>query len=308
MKNLRILEKFPERINARLEHREHLRRTMPKNINGAALELVMEDLKLWRIGMIKVSFKGGTKALHKKIADTASTWSTYANIKFDFGYSTRTRAYRKWKVNDQSHIRIGFAEEGYWSLVGTDSKDPLIAAPGEITMNFEGFDRALPGDWQGTVLHEFGHALGFHHEHQSPAAGCDFDWDKLYQYLSGPPNYWSKAVVDHNLAALKPQGLTYSPHDIHSIMHYSFDEWMFKAGAQSQCYTPPNHVLSAEDKAMAGNAYPFKRSAFEAIDKKRRENLTAMIKMDRPQALRETDKTHLEFLQKDTSYKKLLRD
>jgi hypothetical protein len=43
-------------------------------------------------------------------------------------------------------------------------------------MNFEGFDKGTPSDWEGTVRHEFGHALGLEHEHQHPEGGCDAEW------------------------------------------------------------------------------------------------------------------------------------
>ena len=51
--------------------------------------------------------------------------------------------------------------------------------PNEASMNFERFNQQLPDDFRGVILHEFGHALGFEHEHQHPTQGCDaeFRWD-----------------------------------------------------------------------------------------------------------------------------------
>ena len=55
---------------------------------------------------------------------------------------------------------------GSWSRIGTDAtKVPLMSC----TMNLGFVDRA-------TVLHEFGHALGLIHEHQSPF-NDDFRWN-----------------------------------------------------------------------------------------------------------------------------------
>lgn len=56
---------------------------------------------------------------------------------------------------------------GSWSYIGTDA----ITIPVEsFTMNFGFMD-------QPTVMHEFGHALGLIHEHQSPFKG-GFEWNK----------------------------------------------------------------------------------------------------------------------------------
>jgi hypothetical protein len=257
-----IMEGYPSQILEKLMLRDQKRKdALPPVLNGHPMQLVLEDLLLWDQQVLTVSFKGGTAELHKKIAETASAWSVYANIQFDFGYDTVTGLYRAWNPEDTSSIRVGFSEPGYWSFVGTDSQDPSITTHGDITLNLEHFDESLPQNWQGTVLHEFGHALGFHHEHQSPVANCDFDWETLYTYLSGPPNNWSKEQVDHNLKQMPAGGLTYSAHDKNSIMHYAFPEWMFLSGTNSPCFSQNNIALSDEDKRMAGEAYPFDEDA-----------------------------------------------
>src|SRR5690606_20671157 len=137
-----VMESYPDFLQTRIEKRERERiRHMPKFINGNISQLVIDDLKLWRVGVLQVSFKGGDAALHKKIADVARIWSQYGNIKFDFGDRPTTQGYRLWTPDDTSHIRVGFDQEGYWSLVGTDSSDPELVAPGDITLNLSGFDR-----------------------------------------------------------------------------------------------------------------------------------------------------------------------
>jgi hypothetical protein len=169
MKKISIIEGYPDYIKVRLEQRGVKRKNLlPEQINGSSLELIIEDLLLWDKEGIKVSFKGGDAVLHGKIAEVAATWSEFANIKLDFGYEPDFQTYRKWISGDLSQIRVGFADSGYWSIIGTDSQDPDIILPGEITLNLEKFDAQLPSDWKTIVLHEFGHALGFHHEYQSP--------------------------------------------------------------------------------------------------------------------------------------------
>jgi hypothetical protein len=150
-------------------------------------------------------------------------------------------------------------------------------------MNFQNFTAGLPVDWQGVVLHEFGHAIGFEHEHQSPVSGCDsqFRWDDdpgyvptkdmygsfiedssnrypgIYTVLGGPPNNWSRDVVDFNLRQLaNTTDYRYSTFDKASIMMYSFAAWMFKNGSASGCYTSENLSLSQTDQQVALGTYP----------------------------------------------------
>lgn len=304
-KNKIYIESYPDRIQARLEKRERIKnRNVPSYINGAARDLVFEDLKLWRVGVITVSFKGGDKNLHGQISEVANEWSKHGNLVFDFGYDKLSGEYRQWQPDDESHIRVGFEYDGYWSLVGNDTMDEAIIKPGEITLNLSNFDKQLPNNWQGTVLHEFGHAIGFHHEHQSPATDCDFDWTKLYDYLGGPPNYWTKAKVDHNLRQLTEGGLTYSAHDVNSIMHYSFPAWMFKSEKKSSCYTEENYTLSPEDKKMMAAAYPYKEALIAKKDHSRIERLTELSHMvDSPKETNQLLQKHLDYyLQHCTSY------
>jgi hypothetical protein len=278
MKNIQIVEGYPDYIRVRMEERDlNNNKALPAHLNGHPVELVLEDLLLWEIGILKVSFKGGDVDLHEKIAETAAEWSKYANVQFDFGYNSTKQQYREWVPDDLSHIRVGFQEEGYWSLVGTDSQDPEICKPGEITLNLEKFDVDLPLNYKTTVLHEFGHSLGFHHEHQSPVSKCDFDWDKLYEYLAGPPNYWSREKVDFNLKKMPAGGLTYSPYDKYSIMHYSFPEWMFKSASASPCFVKENADLSEEDIRMAGKAYPFEKEKADQLKSIKKRHLEVLL-------------------------------
>jgi hypothetical protein len=273
-----VIEAYPDKIIALLERRDRkLRLALPPYINDNAFGLVIADTKLWRVGALRVSFKGGSSELHGKIAEVASEWSQYGGIEFDFGYNEKTGEYRKWSEDDDGHIRVGFEYQGYWSLVGTDSADPNIVNDGDITLNFNDFDNDLPDDWEGTVLHEFGHALGFHHEHQSPANLCDFDWDKVYEELAGPPNYWPKRKVDHNLRQLPAEELIFSRHDKDSIMHYAFPSWMFKSGANSPCYTENNDKLSETDKQMMEMAYPRDKKRADIINSNRIRNLNSIV-------------------------------
>ncbi|HEA31045.1 MAG TPA: hypothetical protein ENH91_13815 [Leeuwenhoekiella sp.] len=300
MKDNFVIEAYPDRIQAKIEKKEREKRQqVPNYIYGSSLELVLDDLKLWRVGTITVSFKGGDSALHEKLANTAKIWSDYGNISFDFGYNETTGQYRQWSPNDESNVRVGFEYAGYWSLVGNDSVDTAIVSAGEITLNLSNFDKNLPPDWAGVALHEFGHALGFQHEHQTPAFTCDFDWPTLYDYLGGPPNYWTKAKVDHNLRQLQEGGLTFSAHDKHSIMHYSFPAWMFISKEKSPCFTEENTALSEEDKRMMQVAYPYENDLIQERDVNRMGALEELIAMSKDDSnINDFHKKRLNFYKK----------
>jgi hypothetical protein len=254
---------------------------------------------LWGPGaIIKVAFRGGANALRSQIAGIADRWAHdkqhTANVAFDWGFDAATGAFREWTQNDALYaasIRVSFDNVGYWSQLGTDSIDPSVAKPGEASLNLQGFDQSLPSNWEGVVLHEFGHALGFEHEHQSPAGGCGsqfrFDDDEsytpttdsygefiedaqgrrpgIYRWLGGPPNNWPKSRVDDNMKELSNSSRIYvGPYDPKSIMEYSFPEWMCKT-ANNMCCVPENLNLSNGDIAGILRFYPMERKAQQAF-------------------------------------------
>ena len=259
------LEILPESILDSMEEREKVREELPTELEELISSGVVEKSKIWNEGVLKVSFKGGSPYLHRIIAQTANIWTDYGDITFDFGYNPVNQTFRSWKANDSSHIRVGFGYKGYWSLVGNTSVDWKLIPNGQISLNLAEFDSGeLPSDYEAIILHEFGHSLGFKHEHQSPDGDCDFKWDTIYKELAKEPNKWSKKRVDRNLRKLQERGLTYTKYDIKSIMHYSLPSWMFESGEDSECYTSKNLTLSKLDQRMMGKVYPKDKEEFIA--------------------------------------------
>jgi len=325
-----LAEAYPDDIQAALEARERFSRNLPATVDGVGLEFVIETLKRWTPGQtVRVAFQGGNTALHQQIADTAVDWLQYGNLKLDFGKNAHTGAFRTWKLADTEYvaeIRISFDDRGYYSVVGTDSIDRSIRLPGERSMNFGGFTLGLPADWKATVVHEFGHAFGFQHEHQHPIGGCDLDfrWEDdsgyvptldaqrqfivdsagrrpgIYTVLGGEPNVWPKAKVDHNLRQLEnSRAFTVGPFDPHSIMKYYFGAWMFRDAERSHCFSQRNSVLSAQDKRGFGESYPTSPGDVQTIIDRQRGLVNSIVNESTVEPeLRERLEFHLERLPK----------
>jgi len=123
---------------------------------GFQFRLAGSSNRLWKPGQtLQIRFFGGSQQLQQRVANAANEWTQHANIMFNFVQS------------EPSDNRIAFrGGDGSWSAVGTDAKQRPATDP---TMNFGWFDDSTDGaEIQRTTLHEFGHALGMIHEHQSP--------------------------------------------------------------------------------------------------------------------------------------------
>lgn len=125
-----------------------------------------------------------------------------------------------------AEIRITFdITKGTYSLIGSDSlnvKDEeledgrIIKAQDTATMNFSSFEVS-------SVLHEFGHAFGLLHEHQSPF-GNQIIWNlpAIKKYYLGKPGWDLKAIEDNFTNTEKVEDVYGTLFDPDSIMLYSY--------------------------------------------------------------------------------------
>jgi hypothetical protein len=302
-------ESLPKKVQIRKELRNRTLKNLPPTMHGRSQRYVLTRLRLWNPGQtLTVAFLGGDTALHRDIEQVAQEWTRYGNIKLDFGFNPATGTYRQWSRSDTSYgadIRISFDElaSGYSSSVGTESIDPAIVYPNEASLSLYNFNVAKPSRWARITSHEFGHALGFEHEHQSPVSGCDleFKWNDdlgyvpktdadgayipnggkypgVYTVLGGYPNYWTEAEVNDNLRQFRDSSAYYTgTFDPDSIMLYNFPAWMFANGEQSHCYHPENVTLSAGDKAGIGLVYPRAPEKVDEIIKEKKLFLETVI-------------------------------
>lgn len=234
---------------------------------------------------VTVAFNGGTRELQRIIEEIAKEWTKYGNITLDFGYDEKTKKYRSWSESDRSYsadIRVAFYNKGYWSALGIDSIE--YCKPNEASINFSGFKEKLPDDYINIILHEFGHALGFQHEHQRPDIKCDeeINWDIAYEILKELWG-WDMGEVNYNLKKL-PYEESYSltEYDPDSIMHYVIPVEILKYGEKSKCYTSVwfDH-LSEKDKLGMRRAYPFEKELIDIF----RENRKKMMMLKKESVL-----------------------
>ncbi|WP_127507278.1 hypothetical protein [Actinoplanes solisilvae] len=305
-----LLESLPDEVVATMEVRDRWLAGL-KSADGG-LEFLVVDLQAWVPGQrIRVAFRGGDPGLWADIEQATAPISAVANLHLDFRAGGE---FRTWSEQDTEHaaeIRVAFDRKGYFSLVGTDSVNPRIGLPqepvggrpGQLSLNLGGFTVNRPATWAGTVRHEFLHALAFGHEHQNMRGPCEaaFRWEDdpgyqptqdnrggyvvdasgmrpgVYTYLSGFPNGWSRAKVDHNLRTpANTAALVAGPFDPASVMLYRFPALFYRSNPSPCAPVGPGQELSDGDRQGLTLLYPRDDVATDAA-RGRRENLARAL-------------------------------
>ncbi len=222
------------------------------SLNGA-FRLVGEVSKRWPLGSnLRVYFTNGGIADHRRVESVVQDWEDYANISFSFSHQDSSITLQ------QSDIRIQFTRSVNESYIGTYAQQH----PGEVTMKLANrdFDTQLN---KGTILHEFGHALGLRHEHQNPNQPFQWNWNGLRAHFPRCTDEcsttccWTDEDIRNNVVNpyTPSTGDIVTKYDSKSIMIYPVQRnWINNANDVE--LPVRGNELSETDKTRIGEMYP----------------------------------------------------
>ena len=216
---------------------------MPGEGEGRSKAALLNEFK-WQSGtQVKVRFVEGDPQLQERVRAVAEEWigPSMANLSLQF-------------VDEgDADIRIAFQQgDGSWSYLGTMCQQIPADEP---TMNYGWLEPDSPDDdLRRVVLHEFGHALGLIHENQNPNRPIAWNRAAVIADLSGPPNNWDEATIEHNIfKQYDPESLLSTPTDALSIMMYPIPASWTTDGFSADL----NRDLSDTDEKFIRDAYPW---------------------------------------------------
>jgi hypothetical protein len=193
--------------------------------------------KLWPNGStLRIRFMDGTTEQRNKFRRALDEWLRYANLQSTYVES------------QDAPIQVSFSGEGSWSMVGVDALAIAHGTSPTIDLGFENGETDIPTNY----LHEIGHLLGLVHEFTNPKARLSWNRDAVYKFFSGPPNYWSRSVIDATFfeSGPYPGAREFDPSSIMMLSPLPAD--FFKDGRSFE--TPSG--LSESDKRYISSLYP----------------------------------------------------
>lgn len=187
------------------------------------IELAMLTTKRWPATGVDLSVQfldNPPQEVRQKILAYANSWQDGGRVKVRFR-----------ETGQQGDVRIlRDPSQGYNSYLGTDIR---VVPAGEETMNLANFTESLPdAEYMRVVPHEFGHTLGFPHEHLRFAIISLLDPARTIAYFAEHYGWSAEMTTQQVLTPVAESSLfrTSSPADVESIMCYQLPGACTKSG------------------------------------------------------------------------------
>ena len=208
--------------------------------------VVKKDCRWPKHAIIEVKFLGrGSEEvdeIKRYVRECAQEWEEHTSITFKFLEDVNTQS-------SQGDIRISFEEaEGCKSVLGTNARN---IPQHQSTMNLP--PKALKDSERAKayILHEFGHALGCLHEHNSPKANIPWNEESVYQHFWKEAGWTRQGVYRDVLQTYSTDVVFSSEFDPDSIMVYDIPSTL----VQDNQNLSWKGTLSETDKRSIATAY-----------------------------------------------------
>ena len=238
---------------------------------AAPIELLWPNGKVFQVWILNTTNKAKFKDHINLVKEGVREWEKYANVSFTFPTD--------WDMNSPPEVRLRFWDkppgfipekpdhnisDGCWSYVGNTcegiaemDRDANFWNP---TMSLRRADLSRPESlksFKATILHEFGHMLGFMHEHQRPDGELEVNYnlDEVYKHYKGQG--WNRAKVNEQVLDFHEyrdkSAIAGTKFDTTSIMMYDIPAKLLKDKTKA---VSKNYYLSKLDKEFVARLYP----------------------------------------------------
>lgn len=229
-----------------------------KKFLGITIGKKKNESPVIRIGVSGLkAFPPAKEAYIKSLVSLAAkTWSRYAAIDFELVDSDADYKLVVHSSDDMANSRFGRSPHGAMDF---GRKELILNLPMDGSR----------GSHLQVMIHELGHMLGFHHEHQHPDRKFHFDFDYLMSKCGlDSPQVCERSIKYNNMKVFNDPNDLLTDYDEESIMHYRVSRPVIL----EDILITENFRLSLGDKLAVIEAYPGRRKIDDVIKEHHEED------------------------------------